>query len=112
MIFGLAEMYGWTPAGTQPLADWDLSRPSDEGYFSNDFQIVTKNDALALATALETATGDLSDYKFRSVTTDAVHFGDDDESDGDPLEFWSGQEKKAHLWEFVAFCRRGAFRMG
>ena len=80
-LLGLAQRYGWKPAGTrspkyywlaQDPGDWEPPfdhNPADDydpadwkgGYFSNDAQQVTAADALALAEALEKSLDDIPD---------------------------------------------------
>ncbi len=60
LILHLAENYGWKPAGTV----WGyLDKPEnvvwDGNYWSNDFQMVTEDDAANLGEALESAIKDM-----------------------------------------------------
>ena len=54
--FDLALAFGWQPAGTVACHE-DTGPPKqwDGGYFTNDFQMVTGDDAKALAAALRRA---------------------------------------------------------
>src|SRR3982750_4234464 len=55
----LAQDFGWQPSGTQPPEGWDAELEAigewDGRYSSNDGSLVTTEDALALAAALELA---------------------------------------------------------
>jgi len=123
-IFALAEMYGWNPVGTQPATfegerqKGDPSQLWTGGYMSNDFQVVTAEDALAMSTALEAAIKDLPDRDLRPVTREMVPFRDGhvkemefltDGSEDDPKLFWSGSKHKAYVQKFVDFCKCGQF---
>ena len=67
----LAEQYGWVAEGTDPSiyccnaserAVRKAKDPNyDDGYFTNDGQIVNSTDAIKIADALEKALNDISD---------------------------------------------------
>lgn len=72
-ILGLAYEYGWKPQGTEAGQWYDengklikqLSPDPDEwdgDYFSNNFQLVTEEDAANIADALERALDDIPDF--------------------------------------------------
>jgi hypothetical protein len=121
--------FGWEPAGTQlpdgppeargnPEPDWKW----DGGYGSNDWQIVTDDDAKALVAALDRAI----EAERAGVMTEEqrnVFYGPPE----DP--FWETKEDRAFLknreeaegklppWherlkEFADFARQGSFRLG
>lgn len=115
MLLRLGEMYGWEPTGTQltqneyvdAVFDWSGT------YCSNDFQLVTDEDARALAAALAKAVDDVPENHamgaklksiggFEVVKHDA-HFS--------PLEFFSGRNKK-RLRELIAVFKAGGFLLG
>ncbi|MCO6453476.1 MAG: hypothetical protein J5I90_22030 [Caldilineales bacterium] len=89
-ILDLACEYGWVPKGTAPPEKWDTNDPQRDSplppwegtYFSNDRQIVTEDDALALAEALNKAIAPMPD-----------------------------SDKKEALMELIDLCRIGAFRI-
>jgi len=53
--FHLAVAFGWKPAGTNPPVVGAIRDDWDGGYFSNEFQQVTDDDARAMARALTRA---------------------------------------------------------
>jgi hypothetical protein len=78
-VLGLAQQYGWEPAGTemQPMelrnadgsVDHELTEHYmalavdwDGNYFTNDFQHVSDEDAATIADALERALDDIPDF--------------------------------------------------
>jgi hypothetical protein len=88
--------------------DWD------GGYFTNDDQRVTTEDAAALADALERALPDVPRHEAMAHKTVELPGGlrvmkaDADES---PLEWFSG-EGRDQLVEFIRYCRAGEFVIG
>jgi hypothetical protein len=114
-IFSLARMYGWEPAGT-------VSDGESQGYFLNDGQLVTREDALELGRATERAIPDLKEENL--VDDPASQFGLFWE-----LEIWNRTEKSIEegrrdsayifidstwsekLTELVEFCKAGEFRI-
>jgi len=142
-ILSLALFYGWKPMGTQPPFIHNLRKPSDareagewDGtYLRNEGQVVTGEDALALAIALRMALDDIPDLNLDWEYTEEelpewlspderalVQKGlehlnfeeDEDESDAEPLlavlpfEYFAGDEKQ-NLVEFIHFCMMGEF---
>lgn len=119
-VLALAEMYGWSHAGTQsPVLDEDEQGDFDDwhdGYFTNDGQTVTAADALAIADALERALDDIPDHnaidhktkkvKTKSGCVDVVPR----DAEISPLEALSGTNKP-FVREFIVFCRQGAFEI-
>jgi len=97
----LAEQYGWKPAGTRAPAHFDLDtwrRPWDGNYTSNDDQVVTNSDALAMAEALERAIPDIekSDKGFPYCV---YYFKDQ----------YNGAKA---IREFIKFAKEGWFTIG
>jgi hypothetical protein len=163
-VLELGRLFGWEPAGTVPDVDLQLSvRFGDEkgnltgteeereqfaaevrrewdgsycngGYFSNDFQVVTAEDATNLAEALERALLDVPGkeaivHKLVRVEVPpqdipGLHamgvLGEEETSletlphdaDVNPLEFFCGGDGKKKIRSFIAFCRAGKFRIG
>lgn len=130
-ILSLALMYGWKPAGTLRPPDWDdHPRLKDEiwdgGYATNDGQIVTDVDALAMAAALEESLVDIPEQKPQvamgaertkgnvaevllqeiEVIHQAVHSGV-----RDPTAIGVYEIYKVKLNELIDFCREGEFRI-
>jgi hypothetical protein len=92
-VFDLAIEHGWEPAGTE-APSWEepdgcTGQPSYDpkewngGYFSNDGQYVTPEDARNLADALERVINDMPEYENCSLARD-----------------------KEYLRDFVDFCRK------
>ena len=114
-IVCLARMYGWEPLGT--VGDGDY-----RGYFLNDGQLVTGEDAHELGKAIEMAILDLKaedpacapDVLFGSFwevemvrrLEEAVH-----EGRKDPAYIFFSTHWTEKLTELVEFCRAGAFRI-
>jgi hypothetical protein len=107
--------------------DWDGS------YLGNNGQKVTDEDAIALATALEKSLDDIPDvetcektasyplgqdsiYDNLGIDTDMSGGMVDDEiriirpnRDLSPYDFFSGEEYKHKIRNFITLCRKGAF---
>ena len=135
-LLTLARIYGWQPKGTEPgdlfLVDGITMLPDTNkfhgDYFSNGGQIVTREDALEIAGALEAALKDIPDErKFGNDFTDSIfnqnldhsslrlllvmgHIGGIPYSHSDPLEYFAGEPKQAVI-HFIEICRDGAFQM-
>jgi hypothetical protein len=61
-VLELGRMFGWRPAGTIRYAEDGSPDPGwDGGYVTNDLQVVSAEDAAALADALERALDDIPD---------------------------------------------------
>jgi hypothetical protein len=127
----LARLYGWMPSGTEVpaalVAAAEVAREWDGRYHSNDGQVVTAGDALALAAALETALDDLPEHHvveegphpamdalavaIRRAVPDLELVAHGHPPDASPVAFWSGPEYKAHLRAFIDYCRAGSFNI-
>ncbi len=143
-LFDLACRYGWEPQGTiYPDIDYfrrnypdtpesdldpDYAKTWNGGYFTNDEQLVTAEDALEMAKAIEKY---LSEPHSREGGPMELFFDETIyESAGDLKEaiaeaFYNcksqlhSQEGRTvepdfpeeYLREFIAFCRRGGFRI-
>ena len=98
-------------------------------YFSNDGQIVTTEDAAALADALEKALEDIKDFEvsgklvslqagdkveesvlgsLHQISLDAGHSITFPDSAMHPFEYFGG-EMKQRVISFIKLCRKGAF---
>ena len=86
MLLSAAESYGWKPAGTQAGETYHDPSMWEGTYLSNDGQIVTAQDAAALADALERVLDDIPD------------------------KYFSDNMKKSVV-EFILMCRKGAFEI-
>lgn len=105
--------YGWEPAGTiapidrhsdEPILDWD------GGYFSNDFQTVTADDAWQLADALERALADIPDDADTSLEFECPA-DPADVPDGADLLWFRSPRQRTPIREFVQYCRKGDFEI-
>jgi hypothetical protein len=126
-LLELARRYGWSPAGTKPDMDYEKKRNPDwndsewdGSYFWGRYQIVTEEDALNLAEALEKALPDIP----REGPTHKLRIATYDQPEGDPitgrglkpgetlniLEWFSGSPKE-RIAAFIRFLRAGAFRI-
>ena len=131
----LARLYGWQPIGTCPTPGIDFSKLGADWlgtYLTNDGQIVSAEDACALAAALERSLDDIPgariepDWDFslwleadlpewfspaeRDLVEEELQDGLLDIMGTPPLEFFAGDEKP-HLIQFIRFCRLGSFEI-
>jgi hypothetical protein len=131
----LAQSYGWRPQGTRPPSHLDLYQLEaewDGRYATNDGQTVKREDALALAAALERSLDDIpgdnlpidwgsmfqpEDDLPEWLSPEEKEFIEEELQDGlldilgtSPLEYFAGDEKR-HLKEFIRFCRLGSFEI-
>jgi hypothetical protein len=129
MVLTLAINHGWKPAGTEPpdiafiskdgtvdeakteayrqaYEDWNATN-----YYTSDFQRVTDEDAANIADALERALTLVPDERTvamkAALTPSGIPF--DVLEHLTPLDWCSGADGKAHIREFIDFCRTGAF---
>ena len=136
-LLDLSEMYGWKPIGTLHFPLDRISVHSkqrirywDGNYYSNDGQIVTTEDALALANGLETALDDIPDIETTEKMIDLREgsdlsgfgyakeiyqslidiYGNNRCLNGNlhPFDFFSGA-KKQEVIDFISFCKNGGF---
>ncbi len=119
-VLKLAYEYGWRPLGTEIEDEWivvetgEPTRQIDDwngGYFTNDLQWVTEEDAERIADALEDALEDIPD---RDVDETEAKHGPvslfDFPYPTDTLEFFSSAGKQK-IRAFIEFCRAGGFRI-
>lgn len=117
-IYNLAQMYGWSPLGTQfEEDDWD-----EENYFLNFGQSVTAEDALRLGNAILAAIPDLKEvvpeedaeaqslsaWEFDMIARAAYAKLT---AMKDPAWFFLDTTWATKLVELAAFCQRGAFKI-
>lgn len=119
-IFRLALMFGWEPHGTQyntsslEIMDWDQNN-----YFTNDGQVVTQDDAIELANAIDQAITKLEE---EDPDDNPEKFGNDWENEmalrcdyalriglKNPGYIFFDISWSKKLTEFVEFCRQGEF---
>jgi hypothetical protein len=162
-VLRLGVMFGWEPAGTEANVDFvlcckygipeaegggftgtqeerdlfaeEVRREWDGGYCSNDYQIITAEDARNLADALERALpdvpdreavahklqrreclpGELEKYReFGIIGPDetSVESWSVDADQINPLEWFYGEDGKERLRGFITFCLAGEFHIG
>src|SRR6266498_545654 len=103
-VLSLAMFYGWKPMGTYPPSITELhglnSEDWDGTYLTNDGQIITTEDALSLAIALEKSLDDIPDFNLEDYPLDLSKIN--------PFEYFAGDEKR-QLIDFIKFCRLGSF---
>lgn len=143
-VLSLAHQYGWEPRGTRPGApaymycmteaeEKELDQNWNGNYVTNDGEIVTPEDAAAMAAALEKALDDIPEHnaarhKEMTLAESMAEQGcpPDRIAQMNPavanmliirgvetmnnFEFFSGQTKDV-LIRFIAFCREGAFEI-
>jgi hypothetical protein len=116
-LLRLARAHGWEPKGTSqppgeevhfPNGRWDSTN-----YTSNDGQIVSADDAQALALALERALPHIPDddalAKYR-LPNGNIEIAPNHPPAPD-ADWFSGAEPKTDVEQFIAFCRQGSFRI-
>lgn len=130
-VLVLAKRYRWKLAGTKKNPDWKDSEHFWNGnYLDNEGQIVTAEDALAMADALQLAFCDLynslepeewTEPSSEEITNDRLikmlmqQLGPKSDIEAkvaaaskSPLEFFQGEAgEKARA--FILFCREGSF---
>ena len=131
----LGRLYGWQPLGTRPMPGSEFSKLGAEWlglYLTNDGQIVSAEDAYALAAALERSLDDIPDGKVdtdwdfnlwledelpewfspeeRELVEDELQDGLLDIRGIHPLEFFAGDER-SYLVQFIRFCYLGSFEI-
>jgi hypothetical protein len=131
----LARLYGWHPLGTRPTPGLDFFKPDANWhgtYLTNDGQVVSAEDACALAAALERSLDDIPEARIETDWDFSLWLEDDlpewfspaereqveeELQDGlldimgiHPLAFFAGDEKP-HLVQFIRFCRFGSFEI-
>jgi hypothetical protein len=117
-IYNLAQMYGWSPMGTQfDEEDWDTRI-----YLENFGQSVTAEDASGLGNAIQAAIPDLKEgqpeedaeaqslsaweFEFIARAAYAKITGIKD-----PAWFFLDTTWSTKLVELAAFCQRGSFKI-
>jgi hypothetical protein len=132
ILLNLAREYGWSPGGTElPDADSDW----DGNYFQNMGQLVSREDATALADALERLLSDPDRQAIADTVTDRMERAVSDTASNAssdardvllyPVDFirgmlgrfgqnsickWQfGPEADQYLRQFIALCRAGPF---
>jgi hypothetical protein len=144
-LLRLAEQYGWEPEGTTLDPEHLADREEDEelspeevaaevaeslekwegGYCTNDFQVVSAEDARNLADALEKALPDIPEHdavghKALDLSTYSPEMREQLKALGvgrlfpvdapiSVLERFSGKRGRDYLKGFIAFCRAGEF---
>lgn len=126
-LLQLAHQYGWEPAGTE-TPEWENEEGEiirydewDGGYGTNDYQLVTAEDAAAIADAIEASLDDIPDEAVKVLTLGEAWGANcppelrdkrivNDEAN--LYERWSGPDSKDYLKAFIAYCRAGSFRIG
>jgi hypothetical protein len=129
MVLTLAIDHGWKPAGTEPpdiaflRKDGTVDKEKTTAYrqayedrdttnyYTNDFQWVTEEDAANIADALERALTHVPNERTivmkAALMPSGVPF--DVLEHLTPLDWCSGVDGKAHIREFIDFCRTGGF---
>jgi len=115
IIRKLAENFGWQPSGTLPPVSWDAEIEKvgewPGHYTSNDGQLVTAQDALALGAALEAALAS-DEFEprirglFRGTMAQLRSTGLSVTDDETNVSEW-----RKSIEDFVRFCAKGGFRL-
>ncbi len=126
-LLNLAESFGWIPAGTLPppgIED-DSEVELTAGYMWNSGRIVTAEDALNLAEALEKSLPNIVDQEepdklielknpsedpitdlFRKAAGEGTYYGPN--SDMPEYKYFGGELKQRIIY-FIRLCRKGDF---
>ena len=108
-LIQLADQYGWQPkkrVPASPLTDEPFRLPDGTCVFIAT-QIITAEDAAALADALERALPDISDKEVLPPLIGEIRCP---EFEPELLARFSGRKKK-DLCMLIGFCREGSFRI-
>jgi hypothetical protein len=121
IILELAERYGWQPKGTLPPEEMeeDEDEPQEPwdpaNYGSNDGQRVTAEDAAGIATALETALADPAApellAEMGAVQRQQIEQIVPPELAASFAGLPSFENYRPTIERFIAFCRKGGFRI-
>ncbi len=110
----LAERFGWRPAGTETPEDWDRSGSWSGSYTGNSGQLVTVEDARTLAIGLRAALA-VPEFGELVAKFEAEYSTRLAQSSSPTVVFTlcpsAPEGWRRSLWEFAAFCERGAFRI-
>jgi len=111
-LLDLAYLFGWKPRGTEaPSIEGYSEWKSEEwkgGYFSNDFQVVTSEDAIDIAESLKKAIQIIPNFIDGPYPKNKDFFQiTGDEKKDRLLSYFIGD--KNELKEFIAFCEDGEF---
>ena len=135
-LLDLSKMYGWVPIGTY-IPSIDNSIPSNHmsmiwhgSYHTNEGQIVSTKDALALANGLKAALDDIPDHETVDKVIDLYKesdlsgfgyakeifetlintYGECQSLNGNlhPFDLFSGSYKQ-EISRLIKFCHKGAF---
>jgi len=108
LLLILATNYGWEPAGTETPFIYESDEAKlgkwEGGYCSNDGQVVTSDDAAALADALERALMDIPDQPSDVNMEDLLRLKDLKQQGLNVFGGW-----KPIIVKFIKLCRKGAF---
>ena len=110
-LLRLARAHGWRPRGTS-LPN-DSEGRLDRNYTSNDGQIVSAEDAAALADALEAALPHIPDHDALAPyqAADGMIEIAPRHPPAPDAAWFSTPAGKANVAAFIRFCREGAFQI-
>jgi len=101
-ILQLGQKHGWNPTGTGPCKGWLKKDWNGTGlYFSNDGQLFYARDAKELAKALESFLEASGPIKLSRIK----------HTDGECLPYFLTAKGRKEIKNFIAFCRKGSFRI-
>jgi len=100
-ILDLAHIYGWEPKGTVKSDIYDQNQKWSGTYFSNNWQLVTKEDAFNIANALRKALKDLKDKKIKTK----------EDKKTKSLSNWQRKGNIKVINDFIKFCESGSFEI-
>jgi len=115
-LLRLAERYGWKPAGTtlsEAELKWMPDGKWDGNYTTNGGQTVAPTDARSLAEALDRAVRDIPSQDViaqHRAPSGGIQILPNPPAISD-LHWFCGDETKAKIREFIAYCYAGEFQI-
>lgn len=111
-LLQLARNFGWQPQGTVmsqiTLEFYSQGREWDGDYYRSEYQCITQADGASLCDALDCALACLPDHDVLGfVKSSDFRIGIDIGHMASPEDWFSGENGKESLRDFIEFARRG-----